>query len=332
MLMDEIDAHKRTDAALQKAKEVAESANVAKTRYIAGISHEIRTPLNSIYGYAQLLERGAAGPSDNAIRVIRRSAEHLADLIDGILDISKIENGILRLNRDKVPLAEFLDQIVDMFRLQAAAKGIEFVYQRPPNLPAFVHVDQKRLRQILINLLSNAIKYTERGNATLTVRYRSQVAEFEVSDTGVGIPANELERVFEPFERGQGANVRAIPGTGLGLTITKLLTQIMGGEINATSTEGVGTTFTVRLLLSEATPANPERDAAQGARTSASYAGRAASCCSSTMTRRTSTSCAALLAPLDFELYTRARRRERARARRSSIGRISPWSTSPCPA
>ena len=132
MLMDEIDAHKRTDAALQKAKEVAEAANVAKTRYIVGISHEIRTPLNSIFGYAQLLERGAAGPSDNAIRVIRRSAEHLANLIDGLLDISKIENGILRLNRDKVPLAEFLDQIVDMFRLQAAAKGIEFVYQRPP--------------------------------------------------------------------------------------------------------------------------------------------------------------------------------------------------------
>ena len=249
MLMDEIDAHKRTDAALQKAKEVAEAANVAKTRYIAGISHEIRTPLNSIYGYAQLLERGAAGPSDNAIRVIRRSAEHLTDLIDGILDISKIENGILRLNRDKIALAEFLDQIVDMFRLQAAAKGIDFVYSRPPNLPAYVHVDQKRLRQILINLLSNAIKYTERGSATLTVRYRSQVAEFEVADTGVGIPANELERVFEPFERGQGVNVRAIPGTGLGLTITKLLTQIMGGEINATSTEGAGTTFTVRLLV-----------------------------------------------------------------------------------
>ncbi len=255
MLMDEIDAHKRTDAALQKAKEVAEAANVAKTRYIAGISHEIRTPLNSIYGYAQLMERGTAGPSDNAIRVIRRSAEHLADLIDGILDISKIENGMLRLNRDKVPLVEFLDQIVDMFRLQAAAKGIDFIYTRPPNLPAFVHVDQKRLRQILINLLSNAIKYTERGSATFTVRYRSQVAEFEVSDTGVGIPASEIERVFEPFERGQGANVRAIPGTGLGLTITKLLTQIMGGEINANSVEGKGTVFTVRLLLSEAAPA-----------------------------------------------------------------------------
>jgi signal transduction histidine kinase/CheY-like chemotaxis protein len=269
MLMDEIDAHKRTDAALQRAKEVAESANVAKTRYIAGISHEIRTPLNSIYGYAQLLERGAAGSSDNAVRVIRRSAEHLADLIDGILDISKIENGILRLNRDKVALVEFLDQIVDMFRLQAAAKGIEFRYQRPPNLPAFVHVDQKRLRQILINLMSNAIKYTERGSASLVVRYRSQVAEFEISDTGVGIPAAELDRVFEPFERGQSANVRAIPGTGLGLTITKLLTQIMGGEINTTSTEGVGTTFTVRLLLSEAAP-SPNT---QGARAVSGYEG-----------------------------------------------------------
>ena len=310
MLMDEIDAHKRTDAALQKAKEVAEAANVAKTRYIAGISHEIRTPLNSIYGYAQLLERGAAGPSDNAIRVIRRSAEHLADLIDGILDISKIENGILRLNRDKVPLAEFLDQIVDMFRLQAAAKGIEFVYQRPPNLPAFVHVDQKRLRQILINLLSNAIKYTERGSATLTVRYRSQVAEFEVADTGVGIPAHELERVFEPFERGQGANVRAIPGTGLGLTITKLLTQIMGGEINATSTEGHGTTFTVRLLLSEAAPLPQQRTRRPPKACATSSATRA-------LRRKVLLIdddpshidiVQSLLGPLEFELLHRARR------------------------
>jgi signal transduction histidine kinase/CheY-like chemotaxis protein len=273
MLMDEIDAHKRTDTALQKAKEVAEAANIAKTRYIAGISHEIRTPLNSIYGYAQLLERGTAGPSENAVRVIRRSAEHLADLIDGILDISKIENGILRLNRDKVPLAEFLDQMVDMFRLQAAAKGIEFRYQRPPNLPGFVHVDQKRLRQILINLLSNAIKFTERGSATLTVRYRSQVAEFEIADTGVGIPADELERVFEPFERGRGANVRAIPGTGLGLTITKLLTQIMGGEINAASTLGVGTTFTVRLLLAEASTGTHENRAVAGTRDVVGYSG-----------------------------------------------------------
>jgi len=255
MLMDEIEAHQRTDAALQKAKEVAEAANVAKTRYIVGVSHEIRTPLNSIFGYAQLLERGIKGPTDNAIRVIRRSAEHMANLIDGLLDISRIENGLLRLNRDKVQLVDFLDQIVDMFRLQASAKGIEFRYSRPPHLPLYVHIDEKRLRQILINLLSNAVKYTERGHASLTVRYRSQVAEFEVSDTGFGIAASDLERVFEPFERGSAPNVRSIPGTGLGLTITKLLTNIMGGELLARSepapAENHGTTFTVRLALSE---------------------------------------------------------------------------------
>jgi signal transduction histidine kinase/CheY-like chemotaxis protein len=256
MLMEEIEAHKRTDTALQKAKEVAEAANVAKTRYIVGLSHEIRTPLNSIFGYAQLLERGITGPADNAIRVIRRSAEHLANLIDGLLDISKIESGLLKLNRDKVQLVDFLDQIVDMFRLQAANRGIEFRYQHPPHLPRFVHTDQKRLRQILINLLSNAIKYTERGHAGLTVRYRSQVAEFEISDSGMGIAAEDLERVFQPFERGQSPSVRSIPGTGLGLTITKLLTQIMGGEIAARSTPGAGTTFTVRLLLSEASAAS----------------------------------------------------------------------------
>ena len=252
MLMEEIEAHKRTDAALQRAKEIAESANVAKTRYIVGLSHEIRSPLNSIFGYAQLLERGISGPADNAIRVIRRSAEHLANLIDGLLDISKIEGGMLKLTRDRVQLREFLDQLVDMFKLQAANRGIEFRYYAPPNLPAYVYTDQKRLRQILINLLSNAIKYTERGSASLTVRYRNPIAEFEIADTGVGIPEADLERVFQPFERGTAPNVRSIPGTGLGLTITKLLTQIMGGEIVAHSKPGVGTTFNVRLQLSEA--------------------------------------------------------------------------------
>jgi signal transduction histidine kinase/CheY-like chemotaxis protein len=252
MLMEEIEAHQRTDAALQRAKEIAEAANVAKTRYLVGISHEIRTPLNSISGYAQLMERNAATGGENAVRVIRRSAEHLSNLIDGLLDISRIENGLLRLNRDKVQLVEFLDQLVDMFRLQAAAKGIKFLYQRPPHLPLYVHTDQKRLRQILINLLSNAIKYTETGHASLIVRYRSEVAEFEVSDTGIGIHESDLERIFEPFERGRDPAVRALPGTGLGLTITKLLTQIMGGELLVRSTPGQGSTLTCRLLLSEA--------------------------------------------------------------------------------
>ncbi len=252
MLMEEIEAHRRTDAALQQAKEVAEAANLAKTRYIVGICHEIRAPLNSIFGYAQLLERGSAGSADNAVRVIRRSAEHLSNLIDGLLDVSKIENGMLRLERDTVQLPEFLEQLVDMFRLQALAKGLEFHYQCASHLPAYVHTDQKRLRQILINLLSNAIKYTERGSVNLSVRYRSEIAEFEVTDTGPGIASDDLERIFEPFERGSSPAVRSVPGTGLGLTITKLLTQIMGGEVQIAASGAAGTSFVVRLLLSNA--------------------------------------------------------------------------------
>jgi signal transduction histidine kinase/DNA-binding NarL/FixJ family response regulator len=252
MLMDEIAAHERTDAALEKAKAVAESANTAKSRYIVGVIHEIRAPLNAIFGYAQLLERASTMRPEDAVRVIRRSAEHLSNLVDGLLDISQIETGSLQLHRDRVNLSEFLDQIVDMFRLQAAAKGIGFFDERPPNLPRFIHTDEKRLRQVLINLLSNAVKYTEHGAVTLRIRLRGQVAEFEIVDTGMGIRPEDIDNIFEPFERGHTKAANAMPGTGLGLTISKLLTQILGGEISVESKPGQGSLFRVRLLLSEA--------------------------------------------------------------------------------
>ena len=263
LLMQEIEAHDRTDAQLQKAKEAAETANLAKSRYLVGIGHEFRTPLSAIFGYSQMLERDPAMPPHriDAVRVIRRSAEHLSGLLDGLLDVSKIESGRLQLNRAEVRFGDLLDQLVGMFRLQAEAKGIVFSFEAPEELPPVVFTDEGRIRQILINLLSNAIKFTDTGTVCLRVRHRSQIAEFEVEDTGPGIAPDDRERIFQPFERGSAANPM-VPGMGLGLTITKLLTQVMGGEITVTSTPGKGSLFRVRLMMSAAmlstAPAQPD--------------------------------------------------------------------------
>ena len=259
LLMQEIEAHKRTDTELQRAKEVAESANLAKSRYVVGLSHELRSPLNAISGYAQLLEQDASLPAKprDQVRVVRRSADHLSGLIDGILDISKIEAGRLYLSRDEVRVNEFLDQLVGMFRLQAAAKGIDFVFRRPAVLPVVVYADEKRLRQVLINLLSNAIKFTQTGSVHFVVHYRSPVAEFEIADTGPGIQPDDIERIFAPFERGALGVAQPQTGTGLGLTISRLLAGVMGGDIKVSSVVGTGSTFRVKILLSEVT--NPTR-------------------------------------------------------------------------
>ncbi len=250
-LFQEIAAHKRTDAELQKAKEKAEAASNAKSRYVVGLSHELRTPLNAVLGYAQILERdpAIADGRRNAVGVIRRSAEHLSGLIDGLLDISRIEAGRFRIRLADVRIHDLLDQIEGMFRLQAEAKGLAFHASRASDLPAVVRTDEKRLRQVLVNLLSNAIKFTPQGSVTLTVDYRNQVARFTVTDTGVGIPKDDQGRIFEPFERGQHAASTHIPGLGLGLTITRLLVETMGGDIAIASAPGSGTSFHVRLML-----------------------------------------------------------------------------------
>jgi CheY-like chemotaxis protein len=150
-----------------------------------------------------------------------------------------------------VPLPAFLESIVEMFRMQAEAKGLQFHYHPAGNLPGFVRTDEKRLRQLLINLLSNAVKYTDRGQVSLTAGYHGLIADFEVADTGIGIPASDIERIFEPFERGSAEQARAQPGTGLGLAITRVLAQVMGGEVTVTSTPGVGSRFRLRLMLAE---------------------------------------------------------------------------------
>lgn len=251
LLQKEIDAHGVTDAALQKAKEDAEAANLAKSRYVVGLSHELRTPLNAVLGYAQVLERDETLPKARkpAVSTIRRSAEHLSGLIDGLLDISRIEAGRLQIYSNEINIHDFLDQIVDMFEMQASAKGLGFEFDAAPNLPVFVRTDEKRLRQILVNLLSNAIKFTESGKVSLSVGYRSQVASFVIRDTGPGIDLKEQAKIFEPFGRSKAPASRSAPGLGLGLTITKLLTETMGGAIALASEPGKGASFEVRLML-----------------------------------------------------------------------------------
>ena len=275
MLRHEIESHRRTDEQLQQAKlqaeaarHLAELANQAKSRYITTVSHELRTPLNSILGYAQLLEEDGSVPPhrQQAVQVIRRGGEHLLSLIEGTLDIARIEAGKLRLDNKPMRFRDCVQEIVRMFELQAAAKGIEFQRVLAEPLPEVVRADEKRLRQILINVLGNAVKFTHVGRVVFRLSHVREMAIFEIEDTGPGIAAPELERIFEPFTRGAGASAVASGGTGLGLTIGKMLTDLMGGEMTVSSTTSdatfggqadaagggrSGTLFRIRLFLPE---------------------------------------------------------------------------------
>jgi signal transduction histidine kinase/purine-cytosine permease-like protein/ActR/RegA family two-component response regulator len=251
LLREEIQAHEVTDAALQAARQVAEQANQAKSRFITTISHELRTPLNSILGYAQILERDLGLPPYRraALEVIRKSGDHVVSLIDGLLDIARIETGRLTLVKSEIRFEDFLIQLVDMFQLEARNKGIAFAYHPTPPLPPAVRGDRKRVAQLLINLLGNAVKYTVRGQVTFRIRYATEIAVFEIEDSGPGIAADDLERIFLPFERADNPGNPAVGGVGLGLTISNMLTGLMGGELSIHSTVGIGSRFTVRLFL-----------------------------------------------------------------------------------
>lgn len=258
-------------ARLRAAKEAAEAANEAKTRFLASVAHEIRSPLNAIYGYAQLLERGEGKDALGAARVIRRSAEHLAHLVEGLLDIAQVEGGAMRISREAIRFPEFLEQLIAMLDLQARAKGLALVLDIPARLPEFVHADPKRLRQVLINLATNAIKFTDHGTVTIRVEYRNELATFTVIDTGIGIAPEDAKRVFAPFER-VGGVAGERPGVGLGLAITQALVHIMGGDIRLESAPGEGSRFIVRLMLSQ--PLSPPSEPAPEAGAVTGYLGR----------------------------------------------------------
>ena len=251
LLAQEVKAHEVTAVELAHARDAANAANLAKSRYLSGVSHELRTPLNTIFGYAQLMETDSleASKSQKIAGVIRRSSEHLSDVIEGLLEISKIEARKLNLQRDTVDLRALIEQLDDMFRPQAERKGLDFIMQCSAETPAFISTDEKRLRQILLNLLSNAIKFTDEGKVELSVRYRNQVASIYVKDTGAGIAKADQQRVFEPFERVQDQQTQRTSGTGLGLSISRLLVQMMGGSLELISESGQGSEFCLRLFL-----------------------------------------------------------------------------------
>lgn len=261
LLLQEINAHRRTDAALQAAKEHAEAASLAKTRYVAGMSHELRSPLNSILGYTQILLKNpeVKGCLRETLVTMHNSGQHMHALIDGSLDLARIEAGRIRLDVAPVPLRELVEDVERMMRPQAQARGLRFEVEVLGPMPAWIRADAKRLRQILINLLTNAVRFTMHGEVKLRLDFRRHVSRLEVVDTGIGIAPQDQERVFLPFERGSGGRRVSEAGTGLGLTITHLLTELMGGQLTLESTPGRGSTFSVRVYLPEiaSDPARP---------------------------------------------------------------------------
>lgn len=253
LLTHEINAHQKTARELEVAKRSAETANDAKSRYLASLSHELRTPLNVLLGYAQLMSNDQK--LDEQTRqyadILKRNGKHLSDLIEGLLEISKIEAGRLELHREEFSLPNFLNQLVEMFAMQAQRKGLTFEFDSSKNIPKFVSTDKQRLRQILINLLNNALKYTEKGGISFKVTYRNQVVTFSVNDTGIGLSKDDMTKIFKPFERVARDKTALISGTGLGLTISNVLAEMMGGEISCTSQLGHGSIFVLKLMLPE---------------------------------------------------------------------------------
>lgn len=256
----------RQAAQLWEAKDAAEVANRAKSQFLANMSHELRTPLNAILGFTQVLnrDRSLSDEQREHLSIIMRSGEHLLDLINDILEMSKIEAGRTTLNETSVDLFRLLDNLQEMLQIKAQAQGLQLIFERTSEVPQYVIADEGKLRQVLINLLGNALKFTQKGRVMLRVRVgdgemrkdsshsqfpipNSRLC-FEVSDTGPGIAQEEIDSLFTPFSQ-TATGQQSSEGTGLGLSICRSFVQLMGGTITVNSTLGEGATFEFDILL-----------------------------------------------------------------------------------
>lgn len=255
------DANRQLTSAIERANVLAfqaEAANIAKSAFLARMSHEIRTPLNSVLGYTEmLLEEDLKEEQKAYVKLVHTSGQALLALIEDILDFSKIEAGEMRLESVSFSLPELLQEACEIIRPRLQGKPVELSCLTAPDVPEFLFGDPVRTRQVLLNLLSNAVKFTNKGEISLKVEMagrkdRNVHLLFSVKDTGIGIPPHKLRIIFEPFRQAEDSTSRLYGGTGLGLTICKQLARLMQGDVWASSTEGVGSTFFFKAWFQEA--------------------------------------------------------------------------------